>query len=77
MVFEISYRTKWNLTDPRSKFSRSFFVEHHEAPSGEEIEAVVRRVSEGDFGRASIKIEQYTFFAAESLKKVGMPVYRL
>ena len=77
MVFEISYRRKRDPADAHSKFNRSFFVEHYETPSRAGIEILVEWVSEGNFERASIQIQEYKLFAAESLKKVGMPVYQL
>ena len=77
MVFEISYRKRWNLADPRSRFSRSFFLEHQNAPSREAVEGLVKEISEGNFGRESIRIEEYKLFDAESLRKVRMPVYQL
>ena len=77
MVFEISYTEKWNLADPRSRFSRSFFLEHQNAPSREAVEDLVKEISEGNFGRESIRIEEYKLFDAESLRKVRMPVYQL
>jgi hypothetical protein len=77
MVFEISYTRKRDPADPHSKFNRSFFVEHDSAPSREEVEILVEWVSQGNFEPASIHIKEYKLFAAESLKKVGMPVYKL
>jgi hypothetical protein len=77
MVFLISYRKKPQGLKLQSNLRKKFFAEHNENPSIEDIEALVRRVSGGDFAEASVEFQKCVGFDAEELSRCGVTVYRL
>jgi hypothetical protein len=58
MVYEISYTKKWDLADPRLGSAEISSLNNHKAPSSEEVDILVERISEGNFGLESIQVEE-------------------
>jgi hypothetical protein len=77
MIFLISYRKKPQGLKLQCNLRKKFFAEHGENPSSEEIEALVKRVSGGDFAEASVEFQKCVGFDAEELARCGVTVYRL
>lgn len=75
MVFLISYRKKFDGTRLQSKLRRTFFAQHRNDPSFEEIQSLVDFVSQGDFAESSIEFQKCMGFDADELKKCGVTVY--
>jgi hypothetical protein len=71
MVLVISYRKK----HASSKTRKSFFAEHKEQPSIEQIQALVTRVSGGDFAEKTIAFQKCPGFDPDELVKSGITVF--
>jgi hypothetical protein len=72
MLYVISYRKK----HASSKSRKSFFAEHNEQPSLEQIQALVNRVSGGDFAEKTIAFQKCPGFDTDELIKAGITVLR-
>ena len=72
MIFVVSYRKK----HASSKSRKSFFAEHSEQPSQEQIHALVSSVSRGDFAENTIALQKCPGFDADELLKAGITVVR-
>jgi hypothetical protein len=70
MLFVISYRKK----HASSKSRKSFFAEHSDQPSHEQIQALVNSVSGGDFAEKTIALQKCPGFDTDELLKAGMTV---
>ena len=70
MVFVVSYRKK----HASSKSRKSFFAEHKEQPSQEQIQALVRSVSRGNFAENTIALQKCPGFDTDELLKAGITV---
>jgi hypothetical protein len=77
MIYLISYRKKPVASQLHITLRKKFFAAHPENPSREDIERLVRRVSDGDFAEASIEFEKCVGFDADELSRCGVTVYRL
>jgi hypothetical protein len=72
MLFVISYRKK----HASSKSRKSFFAEHEEQPSQEQIRALVNGVSRGDFAENTIAFQKFPGFETVELTRAGITVAR-
>jgi hypothetical protein len=72
MLFVVSYRKK----HASSKSRKSFFAEHNEEPSPEQIQALVNRESRGDFAEKTIALQKCPGFNTDELTKAGITVFR-
>jgi hypothetical protein len=72
MLYVISYRKK----HASSKSRKSFFAEHNEQPSLEQIQVLVNRVSGGDFAKKTIAFQKCPGFDIDELTKAGITVLR-
>lgn len=72
MLFVISYRKK----HASSKSRKSFFAEHNEQPSLDQIQALVNRVSGGNFAEKTIAFQKCPGFDTDELIKAGITVVR-
>jgi hypothetical protein len=72
MLFVVSYRKK----HASSKSRKSFFAEHNEQPSQEQIRTLVHRVSRGDFAENTIALQKCPGFETEELIRAGITVVR-
>jgi hypothetical protein len=70
MLFVVSYRKK----HASSKSRKSFFAEHKEQPSQEQIQALVRSVSRGNFAENTIALQKCPGFDTDELLKAGITV---
>ena len=70
MLFVVSYRKK----HASSKSRKSFFAEHNEQPSVEQIQALVNSVSRGDFAEKTIALQKCPGFDTDELTKAGITV---
>jgi hypothetical protein len=70
MLFVISYRKK----HASSKSRKSFFAEHSDQPSHEQIQALVNSVSGGDFAEKTIALQKCPGFETDELLKAGITV---
>jgi hypothetical protein len=70
MLFLISYRKK----HASSKSRKSFFAEHNDQPSVEQIQALVNNVSRGDFAEKTVALQQCPGFDTDELIKAGITV---
>lgn len=70
MLFVISYRKK----HASSKSRKSFFAEHNEQPSVEQVQALVNSVSRGDFAENTIALQKCPGFDTDELTKAGITV---
>lgn len=77
MVFLISYRKKPHASQHNANLRKKFFAVHQESPSQDDVEQLVRRVSDGDFAEASIEFERCAGFDEEELSRCGVTVYYL
>lgn len=76
MVFLISYRKKFDGTKLQANLRKTFFAEHANQPSVEEIEQLVDYVSHGEFAKSSIQLQKCVGFEPADLSKNGVTVYR-
>ena len=72
MLFVVSYRKK----HASSKSRKSFFAEHNEQPSLEQIQALVNSVSRGNFAEKTIALQKCPGFDTDELVKAGITVLR-
>ena len=72
MLFVVSYRKK----HASSKSRKSFFAEHEDQPSQEEIQALVSSVSRGNFAENTIALQKCPGFDTDELPKAGITVVR-
>ena len=72
MLFVVSYRKK----HASSKTRKSFFAEHSDQPSAEQIEALVQSVSGGNFAQGTIAMQKCPGFDTNELIKAGITVLR-
>ena len=72
MLFVVSYRKK----HASSKSRKSFFAEHDEQPSQEQIQALVNSISRGNFAENTIALQKCPGFNTEELIKAGITVVR-
>jgi hypothetical protein len=72
MIFVVSYRKK----HASSKSRKSFFAEHDEQPSQEQIQALVNSISRGNFAENTIALLRCSGFDADELIKAGITVVR-
>jgi hypothetical protein len=72
MLFLISYRKK----HASSKSRKSFFAEHDDQPSVEQIQALVNSVSRGDFAEKTVALQKCPGFDTDELIKAGITVLR-
>src|SRR4029077_1952027 len=70
MLFIVSYRKK----HASSKSRKSFFAEHKEQPSQEQIRALVSSVSRGNFAENTIALQKCPGFDTDELLKAGITV---
>jgi hypothetical protein len=71
MLFVVSYRKK----HASSKTRKSFFAEHNEQPTAEQIQALVSQVSGGDFAEKTIALQKCPGFDTDELTKAGITVF--
>jgi hypothetical protein len=72
MLFVISYRKK----HASSKSRKSFFAEHDQQPSLDQIQALVNKVSGGNFAEQTIALQKCPGFDTDELIKAGITVLR-
>ena len=72
MLFVISYRKK----HASSKSRKSFFAEHNEQPSAEQVQALVNSVSRGNFAENTVAVQKCPGFNTDELIKAGITVLR-
>ena len=72
MLFVVSYRKK----HASSKSRKSFFAEHNEEPSQEQIHALVNSESRGNFAEKTIALQKCPGFNTEELIRAGITVFR-
>ena len=72
MLFVVSYRKK----HASSKSPKSFFAEHNEEPSQEQIQALVNSESRGNFAEKTIALQKCPGFNTEELIRAGITVFR-
>jgi hypothetical protein len=72
MIFIVSYRKK----HASSKSRKSFFAEHEEQPSQEQIRALVNSVSSGNFVENTIALQKFPGFESDELTRAGITVVR-
>ena len=72
MLFLVTYRKK----HASSKSRKSFFAEHNEEPSLEQIQALVNSVSRGNFAEKTIALQKCPGFDTDELVKAGITVLR-
>ena len=72
MIFVVSYRKK----HASSKSRKSFFAEHNEEPSQEQIQALVNSESRGNFAEKTIALQKCPGFNTEELIRAGIMVFR-
>jgi hypothetical protein len=72
MLFLVTYRKK----HASSKSRKSFFAEHNEQPSLEQIQALVNSVSRGNFAEKTIALQKCPGFDSAELIKAGITVLR-
>ncbi len=72
MLFLVSYRKK----HASSKSRKSFFAEHNQEPSPEQIQALVNTESRGNFAEKTITIQKCPGFDTDELTKAGITVFR-
>jgi hypothetical protein len=72
MIFVVSYRKK----HASSKTRKSFFAEHDEQPSPEQIQALVNSISRGNFAENTIALQKCPGFHGHELIKAGITVVR-
>jgi hypothetical protein len=72
MLFVVSYRKK----HASSKSRKSFFAEHDEQPSKEQIHALVNSISRGNFAEGTIALQKCPGFDTDELIKAGITVVR-
>jgi hypothetical protein len=72
MLFVISYRKK----HASSKSRKSFFAEHNEQPSVEQVQALVNSVSRGNFAEHTVAVQKCPGFETDELIKAGITVLR-
>jgi hypothetical protein len=72
MLFVVSYRKK----HASSKTRKSFFAEHNDQPSVEQLQALVNKVSGGNFAQGTIALQKCPGFDTAELIKAGITVLR-
>jgi hypothetical protein len=72
MLFLVTYRKK----HASSKSRKSFFAEHNEQPSQEQLQALVNSVSRGNFAEKTIALQKCPGFDTDELVKAGITVLR-
>jgi hypothetical protein len=72
MLFVVSYRKK----HASSKSRKSFFAEHNEQPSSDQVQALVESVSRGNFAENTIALQKCPGFDTDELIKAGITVLR-
>jgi hypothetical protein len=72
MLFVVTYRKK----HASSKSRKSFFAEHNEQPSVEQIHALVNSISAGNFAEKTIALQKCPGFDTDELIKAGISVFR-
>lgn len=75
MVFLVSYRKKFDGAKLQPNLRKTFFAEHPDEPTAEEIEQLVNFVSQGEFATATIQLQKCVGFEAAELIKCGVAVY--
>jgi hypothetical protein len=73
MVFVISYRKK----HASSKIRQSFFAQHNSEPSLDQVQALVNRITNGDFAEKTIAFQKCPGFDADELIRAGISVRSL
>jgi hypothetical protein len=76
MVFLVSYRKKFDGAKLQANLRKTFFAEHPDHPTPEEIEQLVDLVSHGEFAISSIQLQKCVGFDAAELTKCGVAVHR-
>lgn len=71
MLFVVSYRKK----HASAKSRKSFFAEHNDQPSLEQIQALVNSVSHGNFAEKTIALQKCPGFDVDELIKTGITVF--
>ena len=72
MLFVVSYRKK----HASSKTRNSFFAEYNEQPSVEQVQALVKSVSGGDFAEKTTAFHKCPGFDTDELIAAGITVFR-
>ena len=72
MLFVVSYRKK----HASSKTRKSFFAEYNEQPSVEQVQALVNRISGGNFADQTTAFQKCPGFDTDELIAAGITVYR-
>jgi hypothetical protein len=72
MLFLVTYRKK----HASSKSRKSFFAEHNQEPSLEQIQALVNSISRGNFAEKTIALQKCPGFDTDELLKAGITVVR-
>jgi hypothetical protein len=72
MLFLVTYRKK----HASSKSRKSFFAEHNQEPSQEQIQALVNSITRGNFSEKTIALQKCPGFDTEELVKAGITVFR-
>jgi hypothetical protein len=72
MLFVVSYKKK----HASSKSRKSFFAEHNEQPSPEQVQSLVNSVSRGNFAENTIALQKCPGFDTDELLKAGITVLR-
>ena len=72
MLFLVTYRKK----HASSKSRKSFFAEHNEQPSLQQIQVLVNSVSRGNFAGKTIALQKCPGFDTGELVKAGITVLR-
>ena len=72
MLFVVTYRKK----HASSKTRKSFFAEHNEQPSVEQVQALVKSISGGDFAEKTTAFHKCPGFDTDELIAAGITVFR-
>ena len=72
MLFVVSYRKK----HASSKSRESFFAQHNGQPTVDQIQALVNRISSGNFAEKTIALQKCPGFDTDELIKAGITVFR-
>lgn len=72
MLFVVSYRKK----HASSKTRKSFFAEHNEQPSVEQVQALVNSISGGNFAEKTTAFQKCPGFDIDELIAAGITIFR-
>jgi len=72
MLFVVSYKKK----HASSKTRKSFFAEHNEQPSVEQVRALVNSISGGNFAEKTTAFQKCPGFDTDELIAAGITVFR-